>query len=144
MSPGQIEYGNAVRKLSQHSFELAALWAFALSGLNYLFDQEAGDRSEIGEQLPPFDIIWSGFYIFGAIMVTYGIFRESQRFRVAGLSLFTFGSLMHFVAAVSISPTEPRDFIYLVFSAAAGCRAHKAARTVIPRGRDRVTHTATT
>ena len=135
MSPGQIEYGSFVRKLGLHSFELAAVWAFALSGFNYLVDGNAGIRSSIGEQVAPFDIIWSIFYVVSALAVSFGISRETQRFRVAGLSVLACGAFMQFVAAVSITPIESRDFIYLIYVLAAGCRAHKAALTVIPRGR---------
>lgn len=133
MSPGQIAYGTCRRKFKQHAFELAVLINAAFAGLDYLIDSRSGERSSIGEQVAPFDSIWSIFYVLAAVMVVTGICRETQRFRVAGLSMFMCGALMQFVAAVSITPLELRDTTYLVFAAAAFFRANEAARTVIPR-----------
>lgn len=132
LSPGQIARGGIVEKLWAHVFEIATSIVWLLSGVTYLYDPATADRSPVGAILHPYDYFWSGCYVIGGPLVLYGLFRSSQRVRVAGLVLLATGLTMHFVAALSQPPFEIRDFVYLTFALACIIRAVLAADTVTP------------
>lgn len=132
MSPGEIAQGGLRSKLRNHIFEFASALAWMLVGINYLFDAEAATRSPIGDALHPFDYMWSSMYVAACPLIFIGIIKGTQRFRVAGLTLLGTGLFMHFIAAVSATPLEPRDLIYACYSGACLLRALLAAETVVP------------
>lgn len=130
--PGQIARGGALPKLRLHIFELASAIGWALVGFNYLVNSSAGDRSPIGMSVHPFDYVWSTMYVVAMPLIVAGIARESQRFRVAGLTLLGTGLFMQFIAAVGATPLETRDLVYLCYSIACLLRGLIAAETVRP------------
>lgn len=132
MSPGSIATGNLKQRLRVHVFEIATALAWLLVGTNYLLDINATIRSPIGATMHPFDYGWSTMYVIGAPLVIAGIAWSSQRVRVAGLTLLGTALFMHFIAAVTQTPLEARDFIYLCYSLACLIRAFLAAEDVHP------------
>jgi hypothetical protein len=130
--PGQIAEGGIFSKLWVHSFELASAVACALIGINYLVDSQAGVRSSIGQNLHPFDRVWTTMYVVAMPMIIYGVFSKSQNFRVAGLLMLGTGLFMNFIAALAYKPFEPRDFVFLCYSVACFLRGLVAADTVKP------------
>lgn len=131
--PGQIAGGGLKEKLRLHIFEYVTAAVFCLVGINYLTDTSgAGTRSSIGEAMHPFDVTWSLFYIAAAPFIIFGLTKEKQNLRIAGLNLLGVGLTMQFIAAITTTPLEPRDFAFLLYAVACFLRAYLAIQNVKP------------
>lgn len=139
VTPGRIHDGPWHQKVVAHILEIGVAVAWGITGLNYLLDRRSGIRSTIGESLPNYDIWWSACYVLAALMIVAGIFKRTQRVRVAGLILLASGLIMQGIASLAVTPLEIRDFMYFVYATVALIHAYTGFRDAIPKGAARDT-----
>ena len=112
----------------RHLFEVAAAFAWLLTGVTNLINPGDLVHSAVGHNVVPFAAIWSALYVVGGIGVIIGVLRPLPALRVAALLLLGTGLVMQTVAAISFSFT-PRSVVPAVYAVAALTRVWVLARS---------------
>jgi hypothetical protein len=113
----------AVVRIGDRAFELAVALTLALVGVAWAPDVgESPLHSPVAVRMLPWQDVWSGMYVLGAVFVFVGIPRRRCHWRVAGLVLLTTGLLLEGIAATSFA-VSLRAAVYFIFATACAGRA---------------------
>lgn len=96
------------------AFEISIVMSCFFRGISYFTVDEHGVRSIIGQNVGPWDMIWSLMFIACTPVVMYAIFKPNVHLRVLGLMVLGIALTMAFAAGAAINPDDPRNLANLL------------------------------